>query len=1095
MYEHYKPAQQIFVNREEYLSWMDEALESCREKSRILHLRGIGGIGKSTLLNYWTRTIEKTVKLDCQQYTEFYSRLDVIAKGAVRVGINLKRFDILWHIRKRFVEGVEPATEKGREWAKEVLVAIPFIGSLASIGSAIKSVGDSVAPKIRQRYGEVGQWLQDRLGTNYLERVLEILWKDPQHAEFLYLDALLEDINNRKNLDTPLLFLFDHSENVDAEEKRWNYDGKMIAEMELWYVFVSSLKNCVGVIASRRALPQPIDRTLEIDEKELTELERESCLDLLNQRGVTEPEFQERIVSISGGNPFVISAICDMRETTEIAINDIENLGAETLDEVRLKTWRRLFGDAKDLLNLVDRAGLLPSFDKDSMNIVAPGLKTDQWERMIRLSFLKPRSNGTWVLHDLARDLVRAELGTQMNSLVTEVSELLENASSREKNPALLGTALSVKALDSEEDAISETKKLIRRLIDEGHYKEAFTVVDNLVFRSEVGEAMVLGFRGMMCEWLRRYAEAEFPLREAIRILEQSAIAETEQIQDSLGVFLNYLGDVLNETGRYTEAESEYVKAVDILRKLAKSGKEDYSIALLDCLNSFAYYYYKTTSAPKGLPYAFEALELARGLDHPMLFVRTLNVAAIIIGNTGDWERQKEMYQEAIDLHRENLKKSDTPIGKTLLAGILGNYSLCLQNYDEIEEIFKEVFELREAVAEEFPQNQAFSKIQYAVHCLSSHKLQRAEKHLKESQSFYEDYAKEEPEASAAYLFYLRLLLCEVYIFSDNLSIAQEVLTKLEVFHPKDIATTSSVGLFAALGIHGLSGLCHALSHQTAKAQRDYEISMDTIDRMVIDSPEVMQLVIFTLNNYSIFLHKTGKFDDSEEVLNKALNICKLLRTHWTSAGITSILQANLAIIHHYRSDYVEADRLNSEVIETLEKYVIINKNLAFPFITKSLHNSSVFLSALERYDESLKVIQRTLQMKRELVDEDLNAFRPSLATSLNNLGVILYMVGRPEEAISQLEDAIEIRRELVAKNPDIHSLNLASTLQNMAIVLHREGQASESQKRLTEALEIREEYIASAREIIANFPTFTPDEILEKEIWSLETEPMYLAF
>jgi len=117
------------------------------------------------------------------------------------------------------------------------------------------------------------------------------------------------------------------------------------------------------------------------------------------------------------------------------------------------------------------------------------------------------------------------------------------------------------------------------------------------------------------------------------------------------------------------------------------------------------------------------------------------------------------------------------------------------------------------------------------------------------------------------------------------------------------------------------------------------------------------------------------------------------------------------------------------------------------------------------------------------------------LATSLNNLGVILYRVGRPEEAISHLEDAIQIRRELVANNPDVHSLNLASTLQNMAIVLHREGNASESQKRLTEALEIREEYISSAREIISNFLRFTPDEILEKEIWSLETEPVYLAF
>jgi hypothetical protein len=72
VYKHFEPSERIFVDREEYLEWMDEALERCRDKSVILHLRGIGGIGKSSLLDYWTRTIDSTVRLDCEQYSEFY---------------------------------------------------------------------------------------------------------------------------------------------------------------------------------------------------------------------------------------------------------------------------------------------------------------------------------------------------------------------------------------------------------------------------------------------------------------------------------------------------------------------------------------------------------------------------------------------------------------------------------------------------------------------------------------------------------------------------------------------------------------------------------------------------------------------------------------------------------------------------------------------------------------------------------------------------------------------------------------------------------------------------------------------------------------
>ncbi|MFW9788017.1 MAG: hypothetical protein ACFFE2_04745 [Candidatus Thorarchaeota archaeon] len=51
------------------------------------------------------------------------------------------------------MEGVEPVKEEGRAWAKDVVMAIPFIGSLASIGSALSAIGTKVTPKLKGRYG------------------------------------------------------------------------------------------------------------------------------------------------------------------------------------------------------------------------------------------------------------------------------------------------------------------------------------------------------------------------------------------------------------------------------------------------------------------------------------------------------------------------------------------------------------------------------------------------------------------------------------------------------------------------------------------------------------------------------------------------------------------------------------------------------------------------------------------------------------------------------------------------------------------------------------------------------------------------------
>lgn len=77
MYEHFEPVDRVFVDREEYLDWMTEALERCKERSVVLHLRGIGGIGKSSLLDHWKSTVDETIYLDCERHTKFYDSMIV----------------------------------------------------------------------------------------------------------------------------------------------------------------------------------------------------------------------------------------------------------------------------------------------------------------------------------------------------------------------------------------------------------------------------------------------------------------------------------------------------------------------------------------------------------------------------------------------------------------------------------------------------------------------------------------------------------------------------------------------------------------------------------------------------------------------------------------------------------------------------------------------------------------------------------------------------------------------------------------------------------------------------------------------------------
>ncbi|MHA2377912.1 MAG: tetratricopeptide repeat protein, partial [Candidatus Thorarchaeota archaeon] len=546
MYERFQPSDRVFVDREEYLDWMSEALERCNERTVVLHLRGIGGIGKSSLLDHWKSTIDETIRLDCEQYTDFYARLNVIAKGAVLLGVNLRRFDVLWQIRQRFVEGVEPVKEKGRERAREVVMAIPFIGSLASIGSAIGAIGATVSPKLRGRYGNLGEWLQTRLGKDYIERLLEILWKEPRHAEFLYLDALLEDLNNRKPSERPIVFLLDHSEHVDNERCRWHYGGREITETELWYVFLSSLSNCVGVMASRQALPSQTSEELEIEESELTELDRESCIELLEKRRIEDPQLQDKIVSVSGGNPFVIGALCDLAESSDLSLSD----------------------QAQDLLGLVEKAGLVPFFNRRIMTIVAPDMRTDHWDRLIRLSFVRNRGDGTWVLHDLARELIVAELGQRLQDSTDEVAELLERASTDESDYALLGLSLSVQAMAAEREAAAKLGSIVSDLMWRADYSDALTLLDAARIDTNEGHVVIQGLRGRVLTYMIRVAEGEHALREALETSREFG----ERIRDELLVHVAQtqrgLGALLLTTGRVSEAEEACRESLRIYREL-----------------------------------------------------------------------------------------------------------------------------------------------------------------------------------------------------------------------------------------------------------------------------------------------------------------------------------------------------------------------------------------------------------------------------------------------------------------------------------------------------------------------------------------------
>ena len=977
------------MDREEYLEWMDEALKRCKDQTVVLHLRGIGGIGKSSLLDYWTNNIDSNIRLDCQQYSEFYPRLNSLAKGAVLLGVRLPRFDVLWQIRQRFVEGVEPVKEEGREWAKDVVMAVPFIGSLASIGIAIKAVASKVTPKFKGKYSSLGKWLEEVLGKNHVERLLEILWKDPHYAEFLFLDALLEDLNDRKNLESPLLLLFDHFEYVDAETTHWRYSGKQITETELWCVFLSSLSNSVGVMASRRSAIEPPE--ISVEESELTELDRESCLELLELRGVSDSDLQERIVSVSGGNPFVIGTLCDMTESSSISLESVESLRADTLEEVRLKTWRKLFNEVQDLQELVNRAGLLPNFNRNVMNIITPTMNTDQWTRMVNLSFVKDRGDGTYVMHDLARDLVVAELGGRFRILADEVAELLEKVAEKKENMKLLGLSISVQGLHSPESAIQKILDITDNQSWRFQFHTAIELLDSISFGTRREQVIISSLKPHFLICLDRVAEAEHILKEAIEVLEELSDADPESNLRYLGGCCNKYGWLLYQLRQPIEAEMLFEKALQIIRKTEPAilRKNNNLRTLFWHYSSFLTSTFRLNKAANLLRYALDqGTELIEDPRERAFYLSNLSNALYLSGKMDEGEA---VCRETLEIRTEDVVELNS----------LNNLGLILIRTSRPHEAVRMYQRMVDLAQELSKREEGFSLAALAFHTMRYGYALRVVREYTEAETQYKE-ALEEARKST----------------SDNPEIYLPFLTNI---------------------LEEYATLCYETG-QYSKAKQFYEELLEYYERLIRDWPErYNKYFAGTLNNYSVLLRVTGEESRARKFYLEALSIGRDVAEKYPENIFHSWLLvnvlSNLGVLHRKMNENKKAEEALGEALEIRHAQEGKIPDFILGSVATTLNNLGVVLSTTSRLSEAQEIFCRGLEISRELVEKSPDMYSHSLAGILNNLGNLHKLFDEFSEAEQGYQEAIEILEKLALKANSIWKRDLTSALSNLSLL------------------------------------------------------------
>ncbi len=988
MYERFEPSERIFVDRVEYLKWMDQALARCQNKSVVLHLKGIGGIGKSSLLDHWANTIQTTIRVDCEQHSEFYDRLNIIAKGVTLQGVRLQRFDVLWQIRQRFVEGVEPVQEVGRQWAKEVFMAIPFIGTLTSIGSAISAVGSQVTPKLKGKFSTVGKWLQDRLGKNHVERLLEILWKEPHHAEFLYLDALLEDINLRGSIIVPLLFLLDSFEYVDSEKAKWRYGGRQITETELWSVFLCSLSNSVGVMASRRAVISEMKD--QVEESELLELDADSSNELLRLRKISDSKLQEKIVSVSGGNPFVIGAICDLIDTGNTSFEDIEDLGADTLEEVRIRTWRRLFNEAHDLTPFIDRAGLLPFFSRHVMNIIAPDMKAEQWDRLTRLSFVRNIGDETYVLHDLAEELVIAELSDRLEVLSEEVAARLEKASKDRSDLILLGLAISSLARASPRNAIDKVALEFQVQIATGASASVTDFLEMLeILRIDTNEGIlaIQDWQGYCLFQLGRFAECEPMLQEALATAREGSNNQPGDYLLYVGRILYHIAQFYVRLGRWEEADDSFKESISVFNELLeRSDLLDSRLEIPRTLGAWGVRW----------QYGNFLLNTNRLREAEKILQDSYDISKKI-PESGFWWSQ----QSAGNLILSTLAIIQLSIGKPLDAELTTRKIIESSTFQQLDPIFRGTI---------------FGHI-----CRALRKTNRpydAEEYLRKSLEITMVLYQKEPAVEWVIIAEKSLTLGILMMQTCRYTDAEEMFNKT-----LDLTKEYAVEKDLILALtHAHLGVLNTELNRFSKAVISHNTSLKIFRNLMETSPAHHgSNIADCLNNYALLLQKTGKLENAKESYIESLQISReLCKSNPEDVEVQnrvgSVLN-NYGVLLRRMGRLEEAEKILSESLDIRKKLVEISPDMFDKYLAWTLNNLGVLCLDKKELSKSLKYLKDSLKLVSKLAKRTEDMFLPSLATVLTNLSMVHNQSGSKEDAKKTAREVAKIKDILARKD------------------------------------------------------------------------------
>lgn len=370
-----------FTSRKDLLAEFIGLLYDGVPATSILYIHGIGGIGKTFLL---------------QEYLEQCKRLRVPAS---LIGLGEKRsiVEVVTSIRNQ----LEP------DYFNEFDIAIArYQRTQEALRQTLGSVADGILSAVREGvpFG-LGALAVDTIGQ---ERAKEWLFRqlpssDVQlyiHADEILTEKLVVGLNVLGE-NGKVVLLFDEFDRA-AEE------------LDLWFrqTLLKDLgSNCILVLVGRAVdLPEgwhewdPVLRRLE-----LTRFSHEECLQFLARHGISQNAATQAIIDFTGRLPWALALTVNMIRDGKLDPIQLPHTSQQHL--ISQQVIGRFLSNVPgpELLSIIEFCSLAGAFDADLVEhcLELPQEGQSRLAELSRFSFVGRREDGRFIIHDIVRKFVQ----------------------------------------------------------------------------------------------------------------------------------------------------------------------------------------------------------------------------------------------------------------------------------------------------------------------------------------------------------------------------------------------------------------------------------------------------------------------------------------------------------------------------------------------------------------------------------------------------------------------------------------------------------------------------------------------------------------